>query len=404
VPTIDYLNKNNDKCQDSVLVAIDDGKIYSGDLYNATYDEIYLTYTTQNGASSQETFGGVGRWYSFIGNGLDVSVQHLMWDLTPLVLTGSCVGGSIDPNDMAVANNAPGSILSLSIYNGFPTNINVQYWLLVYTREWQSEGEWIFFDPWAYTDAPLQNFSIPYEFSVVSQAYCEGASQLSATQDVSKLLLHGVVAEGLPSCGSASSPVSKGVWFYIQGDEDKSYRVSTKGSLGLDTQLSVFEGPCDDLLCIAGNDNAPYEYDGHSLVHFAGYAGIQYSILVHGADETATGSFLLHVEEFPINDVPGGAIPINLTSLSAQNPVVMEGSTINATADGFQNQCIYDTGSPAVWYSIGGIDQNVSPLVLDTKWHALYTLINKLLCSDIVSDYNFCGLCEHAILSGCIHN
>jgi hypothetical protein len=365
-PSINNLNKNNDNCEDAISVT-SDGTIYSGDLYNATQDLYYLTYTSFAG-SSQSSHGGLGRWYSFIGNGLDTSVLHLAGNLTPIVLTGTCSGGTLDSNDATVANSEGDSIEYIEVYNGFPTNINVQYWLLVYAEEkyLQSLNESIFAE--GYVNTPFQTLSIPYEFSLVSQAYCEGASQLSASQEVTKLLSSGAVAAGVPSCGSASVPVAKGVWFYIQENQDKSYRLSTEGSLGLDTQLSVLEGHCNDLQCIAGNNDAPFKYDGHSLVQFPGYAGIRYSILLHGTDEADIGSFVLKVEDFPINDIPNGAIPINLTSTSAEGPTTIVGSTIAASAGGAQNHsCVYGTNSPSVWYSVNGIDSYVSAYIILLK-------------------------------------
>ena len=333
-----------------------DGTLFTGDLNNATRDWINLTYTLAVG-TTQSSHLELGRWYSFLGDGLDVALLHLMGNLTPLVLRGTCSGGTLDPGDITVINSE--SIDLLYTNNEFTTTTNAQYWLLVLARE----GSFQESEP---VDPPFSRVSIPYEFSLVSQAYCEGASKLRPPQDASRPLSSGQIAKGVPACGSASIPLGKGIWFYIQGDEDKSYRLSTAGSVGLDTQLSVFEGTCDDLQCVAGNDDTPFKRDGQSLVQFPGYAGILYSILVHGADDTVLGAFVLDVEEFAINDLPSGAIPINLTSLSVENPTSMFGSTVFATEDGFQNSsCVFGTNAPSVWYSLDGTGQYVRAFLLN---------------------------------------
>ena len=357
-PSISPQNINNDYCQDAINITIDGG-IVRGNLFNTTIDEIYLTYTTQF-ASSQNRYPGYGRWYSFLGNGLDVTIQQLNGSLQAreyLVFTGPCSGKSPAMDTTVV--NADDFNLN-GIRSTFKTNINTKYWLLVFCYD-------SFEECYNYDGGSLPfNLSVPYEFYLGSQAYCDFASDLSTLQETSNLLSYGRISPNQQSCGSASAPLGKGIWYFIMG-ANKSYRLSTEGSQNLDTQISIFQGDCgnDALECVAGNDNAPNFYDGHSTVHFAGFEGVKYYVLVHGANIDVIGSFVLSVEEYPLNDISSGAIDLNVTAAQTNNSIIfVEGSTENATAEEVELSSLckpLSFESPiSVWYRIYGTGQNVS--------------------------------------------
>jgi hypothetical protein len=162
----------------------------------------------------------------------------------------------------------------------------VQYWIYVYTN--------------------IQEFltvSLPYSFSLTSQAYCDSASKLSGgSGQVINSLRYGTISDVVPACGSASAQQAPGIWYQIQPQaSDKAYRLSTGSSRYLDTQISVFRsGDCTALECVAGNNDAKFETSGYSLVEFAGRAGQIYSILVHGRSPDVLGSFVLDIKlSFP---------------------------------------------------------------------------------------------------------
>lgn len=171
------------------------------------------------------------------------------------------------------------------------------------------------------------------------------------------MLMFGEIATNVPACGSASALVSKGVWYYIVG-ASKTYTLSTEASRNLDTQISIFEGACSQLQCVAGNDDDQYTYDGHSYVQFVGRVGVKYSILVHAANEDAIGSYNLKVTEHVENDIMNCAIELNVTKQETS----IVGSTVNATVDELEG-VPFDAplpSSPGVWYRIRGMNAQVS--------------------------------------------
>jgi hypothetical protein len=99
-----------------------------------------------------------------------------------------------------------------------------------------------------------------------------------------------------PSCGSASVPTAPGLWYIITGDGG-NITLSTCSSTktDFDSQISVFNGSCDQLTCIEGNDNAASGFcGGRSLVVFESIRNKAYHVLVHGFGNS-TGSFDLKI-------------------------------------------------------------------------------------------------------------
>jgi hypothetical protein len=78
---------------------------------------------------------------------------------------------------------------------------------------------------------------------------------------------------------------------------------STCNAATFDTKISVFSGDCDDLVCVAGNDDTlPECRDGTSEIGFSTTMGTVYFILVHGFN-TQTGDFELTLTSFPVPNV-----------------------------------------------------------------------------------------------------
>ena len=104
-------------------------------------------------------------------------------------------------------------------------------------------------------------------------------------------------------CGASNAP---GVWYQVTGD-GQALRAETCGS-GYDTRLSVYEGSCDELSCVANNDDA---CGLQTIVVWNSEDGVSYFILVHGFSESA-GEFtlVLSARGLPgLGDEDGDGVP-----------------------------------------------------------------------------------------------
>ena len=150
-----------------------------------------------------------------------------------------------------------------------------------------------------------------------------------------------------PYCVTAIS--APGVWYTVQGVSG-SITVSTCTQFSFDTKINVYEGTCDGLQCIGGNDDGGGCGFGSQLT-FATWDGGEYLVLVQGYNG-ATGTFTLSVDcqEIP-NDECYGALPISCGE-------TLEGSTAGATPDD-NIPCQTSLTAPAVWYVATDLVGNV---------------------------------------------
>jgi hypothetical protein len=106
----------------------------------------------------------------------------------------------------------------------------------------------------------------------------------------------------LPTCGGVLDNGSTGLWYKVVGD-NQVWTVSTcqpQDSSGsdygtLDSQISIFQGLCDQLVCIAGEDQymAPYLPCGkQAQTSWYADAGTEYYVRVHGY-RSSEGDFRL---------------------------------------------------------------------------------------------------------------
>ena len=99
------------------------------------------------------------------------------------------------------------------------------------------------------------------------------------------------------TCGT--SITSPGVWYTIQGTGG-TIVASTCNNADFDTKISVFEGSCDSLVCVGGNDNSALCGTGSSEFSWASNIDSTYYILVHG-NLGNIGNFDLTVNTITIN-------------------------------------------------------------------------------------------------------
>lgn len=126
---------------------------------------------------------------------------------------------------------------------------------------------------------------------IAPNALCSGALPISCGNGVLGNTTEGVFTAG-PACGAANI-TTKGLWYSFTGS-DGLVTLSTCGLANFDTKISVFSGGCNDLTCVAGNDDAPGCGGNTSQVTFATTQGTEYLVLVHGYNQSQ-GSFTLQM-------------------------------------------------------------------------------------------------------------
>ncbi len=101
----------------------------------------------------------------------------------------------------------------------------------------------------------------------------------------------GTTADVLGFCGT-SDGTGGGVWYALDATTNANITASLcGGGTNYDSKIRVFEGSCDALVCVGGNDDA---CGLQSEIAFAASAGTTYYILVHGFN-TASGAYSLAV-------------------------------------------------------------------------------------------------------------
>ncbi|MBX2927623.1 MAG: T9SS type A sorting domain-containing protein [Saprospiraceae bacterium] len=123
-------------------------------------------------------------------------------------------------------------------------------------------------------------------------AACTAATALTCGGMVSGTTVGGTINTALGTCVTALN-TAPGVWHTITPASSGMVTLTTCAAVGFDTKLGVFSGPCTNLLCITGNDDAACSFSGlRSTVTFAAVGGTTYRIYVTGFS-TATGAYEL---------------------------------------------------------------------------------------------------------------
>jgi hypothetical protein len=131
--------------------------------------------------------------------------------------------------------------------------------------------------------------------------FCAGAFEIQCGSSIIANNEECVAVDGVPSC--ATSPVpdpSGGLWFSFEGTGDLITLTTCSELTTFDTYISVYEGGCGALTCVAGNDDQsePF-YDDlcieiafASTLEFISELGVNYLVMVCGAF-AETGTFEL---------------------------------------------------------------------------------------------------------------
>ena len=174
--------------------------------------------------------------------------------------------------------------------------------------------------------------------------FCEDAIEIVCGQTISGTTTSATF-DDVGFCGTSNT--APGVWYKVA--YDGLITASTCNQADYDTKLSVFDGECGALGCIAGNDDGPGCSGFTSEVTWGG-DGSENLVLVHGFG-TATGDFDLTVTctDPAENDVCEDAIgPLAVGS-------VTPGTTTTATVDEPPDiDCGTSVTAPGVWYTVIG--------------------------------------------------
>lgn len=136
----------------------------------------------------------------------------------------------------------------------------------------------------------------------------------------------------VPSCGTATIPTTPGVWYSYTTGCSGQVTASLCTGTSFNTQISVFDGGCGALNCIAGNDDF---CTTQSEATWTGTAGTTYLILVHG--NGGVGTFDLTLSQVdataPVANVAPLPTPSSICSVVLTAPTATDNcaGTITAT-------------------------------------------------------------------------
>jgi hypothetical protein len=142
----------------------------------------------------------------------------------------------------------------------------------------------------AYCELHVNQITLP-----ATSDTCSGAISLSVPAHVVGLTCQ-ATSETVPACGSTSLPASPGVWYRVVGNNHVLTASVCNDSTTFDTQISVFRGSCNHLVCVAGNNDGPLICGRQSVVSWCSQMDIAYYILVNGT-AGAAGQFVLTLQQ-----------------------------------------------------------------------------------------------------------
>ncbi|MEZ5023847.1 MAG: T9SS type A sorting domain-containing protein [Chitinophagales bacterium] len=185
---------------------------------------------------------------------------------------------------------------------------------------------------------------------------CGGAIAVSCDDVVFGNTENATADASLGTCVTNLS-TAPGVWYVFAGTGDAVEFSLCDDTTDFDTKIGVFEGSCDALTCVSGNDDA---CGLASSVEVNTVIGTDYYVYVTGFG-TNTGNFGMTVTCSPIvpapaNDTCGGAVTLNCGDTD------IAGTTISATASDFPEGCF--SLSEGVWYTILGTGGEITLDVL----------------------------------------
>jgi len=293
-------------------------------------------------------------WYRFQASGsTSVSASltaqfHGVLEVWALNSNGVCNGAAL------LASSAPAARCSLSALN-FSVVAGEWYGVRVVPQNTFAGAAFGGFSPGGPGVGYALELALP---NPIPNDTCSGAFALACPSSTSGATTGADVDLGAPICvapgGQDASPLAPGVWYALTlpGSSGLDDRVVSAqlSSAAFDARISVFEGACGSLVCVAANDDAAVS--GLPHVAWRASAATNYWILVHGAPGES-GAFQLELEcALPAaNDECASAALLNAASGS------IAGDFVGATASvGSGWTQAASCGSPYafldVWYEL----------------------------------------------------
>jgi len=269
----------NDDCTNAVVITC--GSTVLGSTLEATADD--------NAAECGTSIGAPGVWYTLEGTGQAVTIStcgNVQYDTKLNVYSGNCDGL------LCVTGNDDGGNCELGSTASFPALVGVTYYVLV-------QGY----------DGEVGDFELSVDCGPYTSDLCVGADTIACNQSLPGSTLDALI-DAAPQCGTGIQ--APGVWYTFTGI-DNPVLMSTCESFDYDTRINVYQGSCDALVCVVGNDDTP-DIGTCSTVNFQPQADLTYYVLVQGYDgETGTFNLELACQTCP----PPANVQISATDTAA---------------------------------------------------------------------------------------
>jgi len=123
------------------------------------------------------------------------------------------------------------------------------------------------------------NLSVVVETSGAGGSTCDTAQAINVGDTVSGDTSVDGTPSGAPFCGTSIS--ADGVWFSVAGTGE-TLTATTCNQAAYDTKINVFCLDCEDLVCVAGNDDGAGCAGFTSEISWCSEVGADYGILIQG--------------------------------------------------------------------------------------------------------------------------
>lgn len=216
-------------------------------------------------------------------------------------------------------------------------------------------------------DGEIGDFDLAISCAPVDEDDCLGALALECGTTVS-----GSTADALndaaPDCGTTIS--APGVWYTFTGIDGQNI-LSTCGAVtSYDSKMSVYTGSCNELVCVAGNDDTPGQ-GTCSTVIFNSTEGTTYHVLVQGYDG-ATGDYELSL----ICQTCGTPLEISITELDVNAFINWESANAGSQYSVEYGPAGFTPGTGTVitgTYGVDGPPVNITGLTAATEYDVYVT-------------------------------
>jgi hypothetical protein len=271
-----------------------------------------------------------GVWYTVQGNGLGFSVETLQegTDYDPVI---GVFEGSCDALSCVTANNNATLTTRMARVEWVSTP-GVTYYVYI-TGQRGADGNFLFS-----VDCFVPNDDCSGAIAIDCNSTVSGNNELASS-------------DSAPFCGTSVTS-GKGVWYSFTGSGTETTVSTCNPGTNFDTKVLVYEGSCESLSCVAGNDD---DCGLQSSVTFESTEGVTYYVLVTGFSSFSDGDFVLSLSCAAPPPPPGGGCEISTMECGD----VVSGTTVGANIED-PGTCGTTLGSaPGVFYRFIGTGDNV---------------------------------------------